>query len=239
MSALYKQVCDQVLQQISEGVRKVGDRLPPESEFADEIGVSRSTVRMAFTELESIGVLRRRKRAGTEIIAAIPQPKFHMSTASIHELLSIGHDAEFHISDIKTLPTKDVDALDGYHSETDHWLAVFGSRTMKDEATPFCINQVYVPARFAGIEPLLKSSTNLSVFQAIEQAFEVSVSRVTQLTSIVPCPEGDAQVMGLEAGTSVLQIDATLYVQNDTVMEVSVARFDPSRFSMYTDVSIQ
>ncbi len=238
MSALYRQICEQILQQISNGERKVGDRLAPEAEFANEIGVSRSTVRMAFNELESIGVLRRRKRAGTEIIAAKPQPKFKMSTSSINELLSIGHDTEFHVDGISTVHSSDIATLQDHHSETDYWLEVSGFRTMKNESTPFGINQVYVPARFAGIEPLLES-TDFSVFQAIEQAFDVSVSRVTQLTSIVQCSEKDARIMGLKAGESVLQIDATLYVDEDTLMELSVARFDPSRFSLYTDVTIE
>ncbi len=238
MSALYRQICEQILQQISSGERKVGDRLAPESEFASEMGVSRSTIRMAFNELESIGVLRRRKRAGTEIIATKPQPKFSMSTSSINELLSIGHDTEFQLESITTVHSSDVSSLRDQHSETDFWLEVSGSRTMKNESTPFGINQVYVPARFAGIEPLLES-TDFSVFQAIEQAFNVSVCRVTQLTSIVQCSEKDAHTMGLKVGTSVLQIDATLYVQEDTLMELSVARFDPSRFNLYTDVAIK
>ena len=238
MSALYQQICDQILQQISSGERKVGDRFAPEAEFASEMGVSRSTIRMAFNELESIGVLRRRKRAGTEIIAKKPQPKFSMSTASINELLSIGHNTEFHVESITTVHSSDVTCLQDHHSETDHWLEVSGTRTMKNEATPFGINQVYVPARFAGVEPLL-ASTDYSVFQVIEQAFNVSVSRVTQLTSIVKCSEKDASTMGLKVDAPVLQIDATLYVEEDTVMELSVARFDPSRFTLYTDVAIR
>lgn len=238
MSALYRQICNQILQQIASGERKVGDRLAPESEFANELGVSRSTIRMAFNELESIGVLRRRKRAGTEIIANKPQPKFIMSTSSINELLSIGHDTEFHLESITTVQSSDVSCLQDHHNEADFWLEVSGARTMKNESIPFGINQVYIPARFAGIEPLLKS-TDFSVFQAIEQAFNVSVCRVIQTTSAVQCSEKDARTMGLKVGAPALQIDATLYVQEDIVMELSVARFDPSRFTLYTDVAIK
>lgn len=64
MKALYLQVSDTILKQISAGERKVGDRLPPEADFATELGVSRSTLRLAFNQLESHGVLRRRKKAG-------------------------------------------------------------------------------------------------------------------------------------------------------------------------------
>lgn len=237
MRALYQQVSEQILEQISSGQRKVGDRLPPESEFANELGVSRSTVRLAFTELESSGVLRRRKRAGTEIIAAKPQPKFNMATSSINELLSIGHNTGFHVESISTVHVDDVAILQAHHSETDHWLEVSGSRTMADESKPFGTNRVYVPARFAGIEPVLKS-TNASVFQAIERHFDISVNRVTQTTTAIPCPERDAEIMGIETAAPVLQIDAALYVEDDLLMELSVAIFDPSRFRLFSDVSI-
>ncbi|MFK7853114.1 MAG: GntR family transcriptional regulator [Granulosicoccus sp.] len=237
MSALYRQVCDELLLEISSGQRNVGDRLPPEAEFANEVGVSRSTIRLAFKELESIGVLRRRKRAGTVIIASTPQPKFSMATSGINDLLSIGNDTAFHIDNIATVHVDDVETLQGHHSETDYWLEVSGSRTMNNEKRPFGTNQVYIPARFSGIEPVLEK-TNLSVFQAIERAFNVTVNRVTQSTTAIPCPEREAGIMGIKVGESVLKIDAALYVEDNLLMELSVALFDPTRFRLFSDVVI-
>jgi len=161
-----------------------------------------------------------------------------MTTSSINELLSIGHDTAFHIKNIATVHVEYVATLQGQNSETEHWLEVSGSRTMQNESIPFGTNKVYVPARFAGIEPL-SESTNISVFQAIEQAFEVSVCRVTQMISVVQCPKNDACIMGIAAGTAVLQIDATLFVEDDILKELSVARFDPARFRLSTDVAIE
>lgn len=238
MSALYRKVCTQILEQIASGQRKVGDRLPPEKEFASELGISRSTLRLAFTELESNGVLRRRKRAGTQIIAAEPQPKFSMATSGIHDVLSLGRNTAFHISKVSTIHSDDVGFLQGHHSETEHWLEVCGARTMNDDSRPFSANRVYIPAKFAGIEPLLKN-TDTSVFQTIEKAFGVSVSRVTQSTRAIACSREDAGVLGLNSGAPVLQIDAALYAQQGELMELSVAVFDPARFQLYSDVSIE
>lgn len=237
MSALYRQVCDQILAQIASGRRKVGDRLPPEEEFASELGVSRSTLRLAFSELESSGVVRRRKRAGTQIIAAQMQPKFSMITTGIHDVLSLGRNTAFHISQVSTVHSDDIEILQAHHSETGFWLEVSGTRTMNDDSTPFSTNRVYVPARFAGIEPVL-NTTDSAVFQTIEKVFDVSVGRVTQSTQAISCGKNDAGILGLKAGAPVLQIDAVLYVQTGELMELSVATFDPSRFQLYSDVSI-
>ncbi len=72
----------------------------------------------------------------------------------------------------------------------------------------------------------------------IEKAFEVSVSRVTQETIAIACPAHDAKILGLKVGSPVLQINAILYIEDDVLMELSVALFDPERFRLFSDVSI-
>jgi GntR family transcriptional repressor for pyruvate dehydrogenase complex len=50
-------VADQLKKLISDGVVKVGDRLPPERELAEQMGVSRASVREALQQLEMQGML--------------------------------------------------------------------------------------------------------------------------------------------------------------------------------------
>ena len=237
MSALYRQVCGQILQQIASGELKIGDRLPPEADYAAELGISRTTLRLAFSELEASGVLQRRKRTGTQIISDTPKQRFNMATSGINELLSLGRDTQFRVTDVRTVRTNEVAQLDGHTSETDHWLEVSGTRTLPGEPTPFSVNRVYVPARFSGIEPLL-AGMDTSVFRAIETTFNVSVGRVNQVAKAIACPAHEARILGLSAGAPVLEINAELYLRNEELMEVSVAIYDPDRFQVRTDVRI-
>lgn len=238
MSTLYAKVCENILDQIQNGALKVGDRLPPEAEYAATLGISRSTLRLAFAELEASGVLRRKKRAGTEIISDTPKQRFNMATSGIGELLSLGRDTEFSTFGSKTVRTEDVAQLDGLVSETGHWLEVHGARKMAAEAKPFSVNRVYVPARYAAIEPLL-GTHNTSVYQIIETTFGVCVGRVSQTVRAIGCPPSEAHIMGLQDGAPVLQIEAHLFLRDGTLMEVSVATFDPARFQVRTDVEIE
>ena len=237
MSTLYNQVCDNILNQIESGVLKVGDRLPPEADYAATLGVSRSTLRLAFAELEASGVLQRRKRAGTEIISDTPKKRFSMATSDIHELLSLGRDTEFVIDATKTVRTEDIAELDGLKSETGHWLEVSGTRTLAGEAAPFSTNRVYVPARFAAIEPLVRTAET-AVFRTIENTFEVTVARVNQTVRAIACPKADAQIIGLKTGSPALRIEAQLFLQDGSLMEVSIATYDPERFQVSNDVKI-
>ncbi len=237
MSTLYSQVCDQILDQIKCGALKVGDKFPPEADYAAELGISRSTLRLAFADLEASGVLKRRKRAGTVIISDAPQQRFNMATTGINELLSLGRDTQFKITAIRTVRTEEIPQLECYHSETGHWLEVQGERRLEGEPMPFSANRVYVPARYAGIEPVL-NSTETSVFRAIEESFNVSVGRVSQAVNAIACPASVAEIIGLSAGAPVLQIEAQLYTRDGDLMEISVATFDPERFQVRTDVQI-
>jgi GntR family transcriptional repressor for pyruvate dehydrogenase complex len=62
---LYEQVADQISTWITENGLRPGDRLPPERELAQRLGVSRATLSQALVALEVIGVVVVRHGDGT------------------------------------------------------------------------------------------------------------------------------------------------------------------------------
>lgn len=64
------EVAQQIQTRILEGSFKTGDRLPPERLFAQELGVSRSSLREAIQKLESRGMLSSRQGGGTFVTAS-------------------------------------------------------------------------------------------------------------------------------------------------------------------------
>jgi GntR family transcriptional repressor for pyruvate dehydrogenase complex len=64
-SRLYEQVADQITSWIKENGLQPGDRLPPERELAQRLGVSRATLSQALVALEVIGVVVVRHGDGT------------------------------------------------------------------------------------------------------------------------------------------------------------------------------
>lgn len=61
---LYRQIADQLRQLIESGEFAVGERLPTERELADQLGISRPTVREALIALEVEGRIRIRVGSG-------------------------------------------------------------------------------------------------------------------------------------------------------------------------------
>jgi len=75
---VYEDIVGQVQALIQEGVLKPGDRLPPERELAERLGVSRSSLREAIRALELRGLVVSRPGAGTFV-----------STESVETILSV------------------------------------------------------------------------------------------------------------------------------------------------------
>jgi len=66
---LVDEVIKQLHQQISLGIYKIGDKIPPESDLVTLLGVSRTTVREAIRALSSTGLLDVRQGDGTYVLA--------------------------------------------------------------------------------------------------------------------------------------------------------------------------
>jgi GntR family transcriptional regulator, transcriptional repressor for pyruvate dehydrogenase complex len=78
----------------------IGDRLPPEVELAQRFGLSRSKLREALRQWESLGVIARNKGAGTRLVAAVSTRTVHLplmvqiEAASLTRVLAVRRPLE-------------------------------------------------------------------------------------------------------------------------------------------------
>lgn len=82
---LYRQVAEEIKRYILDHGLKTGDALPTEVEFAQQLGVSRPTVREALKGLQMVGVLTSRKGSGhavgaLNLLELARQFSFHVQT---------------------------------------------------------------------------------------------------------------------------------------------------------------
>ncbi|MFW5737109.1 MAG: FadR/GntR family transcriptional regulator [Halanaerobium sp.] len=64
---VYEQIIEQIREMIYEGELKKGDKLPSERQLKKDLGVSRASIREAFSALEMIGLIESRPGEGTFI----------------------------------------------------------------------------------------------------------------------------------------------------------------------------
>ena len=72
------------LEQLALGVLKPGDKLPPERDLAQQLGVSRNVLREALRSLEMAGVLRLQKFQATSRVhhVAVAMPTANVASAT-------------------------------------------------------------------------------------------------------------------------------------------------------------
>ena len=61
---VYQKVIEQIGEMIKTGYLKKGDKLPPERELVEQLGVSRTSIREAVRVLEILGVIESRQGEG-------------------------------------------------------------------------------------------------------------------------------------------------------------------------------
>jgi len=80
---LYQQIESYLRQNILSGNLLPETRLPATRQLAQDLGVSRITVRNAYAELESGGLIDSREGSGTYVLPLAPLPAFQKSAAGI------------------------------------------------------------------------------------------------------------------------------------------------------------
>jgi len=90
---IYLQILEQIKDNIIEGNLKSGDRLPSERQWAEQLGVSRATIREAIRALEMIGLVKCQQGEGNFIAVdyedTLTQPltiMFWLSKAKISQI---------------------------------------------------------------------------------------------------------------------------------------------------------
>lgn len=69
---LYKEIATAIKQQLSDGVYKVGDKLPTERTLSETFGVGRAVIREAMILLEAEGFIDIRKSSGVYVLKTKP-----------------------------------------------------------------------------------------------------------------------------------------------------------------------
>lgn len=83
---IYKQLEQQLVDMISSGALKAGDRLPSEQELSELTGASNGTVKRAYTELSNQGILKRIQGSGT-FVTQVGDPECLQLHQRVEDLL--------------------------------------------------------------------------------------------------------------------------------------------------------
>ncbi len=228
---LYQNVANLVAKQIESGAYKIGSLLPREEDLAQNLNVSRNTMRHALKLLEDQGLILRKKRVGTVVIASRPNPSMAVNLTSLDSFGQVAERTDFHpaTSGPMALPQdlSEVCETDGPVSK--NWMRVAGPRTDTLSGQPYSYVAFYFPERFGRVAQLVGPKTGL-VYRIIEETFGVTVDTVQVEILASPIGADVAEALGLAEGSVLLKLLEVMREADGSVIEAVEAYYQPETF---------
>ena len=224
-------------EQIGSGRLRPGQRLGAERALAAEFGVSRATLRQALAVLEEGGVVRRVPgRGGGTFVAKGKIERDLSRIVGVPALLrSQGVVAGTRVLSARLTEPGDV-AAQALHTRPGE-LVVDLVRIRLADGSPFSLENARLPAkRFPG---LLELPLGGSVYELIEDHFDVSPAKATERIEVVQAAPDEAMILEVEPGAPLLAITRTVTDADGEPIEFSrdLFRADRTRIVVTTEGS--
>jgi GntR family transcriptional regulator len=102
---IYRQIVNQVKYLVASGLLRPGEELPPIRTLALQLKVTPNTIVKAYGELETSGVIHKRRGSGTFVSQGRPQQvtlreRRRVIEQRIDALLAEAHQLSFHVDDV-------------------------------------------------------------------------------------------------------------------------------------------
>lgn len=236
MEARYATLARQIVSDISSGRIAVGAQLPSEVELASQYEVSRATVRSALDVVEELGLISRKRRAGTRVESAKPTRDYTGSVMTVGELMQYAAETERHVRQVEDIVCSAALARQLGCAPGKAWTNVQMLRTEPSPAgtrggRPICWTDVYLePDIGHAIRDRVHVSHGL-ICEMIEQQCGRFIFEVKQSIRAVLLPEMLADALGAAAGSAALEITRRYLDPLGGMVQASVSVHPTDRFT--------
>jgi GntR family transcriptional regulator len=231
----YRRIADELNRKISTGIYPVGGLLPTELELCAKYRASRSTVREALRLLRDAGLISRRRRTGTEVVAQTTPASFRQPTNSIGDLLQYAEETRLTILSTRRIICDASLARQLECREGRAWLKINSLRTVPDDDRPICMTTAYVDADLPDIGARLGSVTG-PISAMLEQSYGIRIARVDQTIQAMSLSRRQAELLRADPGSPALRAVRRYYQPDGVLIEVSSAIHPADRFTYVTSL---
>ena len=233
----YEALARDVRKQILQGHYADGRRLPTEVEFAARYGVSRQTVRRAFHDLVSEGMVYRTPGRGTFV--APRDGSYVRQFGSVDDLMGLSADTRMEV--IAPLRRQvDIGAAGRLRLPDDIVYSV-AFRRLRGRI-PFCLTVVSLPPEaglaLASVAELTteRATSEVTIIGLLDARLDAPIAVAEQSITVALADAFAAESLGCPAGHPLLRIDR-LYLDTDGApVELAVSHFRPELYFYRTSL---
>ena len=226
----YQVVADALRDHIRQNAQASAQRLPTEAELSARYGVSRGTVRRAYLDLVSEGLVERVPGRGSFPVRRDP---YRRTFGTVDELLALSEDTPMEVV-LPFAAVSDPDAAAALGLQFDDVYRVTYIRL--HDSSPFCYTEVFVPPRLKSI--LLSAAflravgarSDATILGILDRDMSSPVAGARQAITAVPAPADIAVHIGAQEGDPVLRIERVHFDSEGRPVERCVNHFNPDRY---------
>ena len=229
----FAEIARELTEAIASGRYPVGTVLPTELELRDHYRTSRHTVRAALHELQQLGLVSRRKNAGTRVESARPRNEFRPTLASVDDL------AQFGAEHLRLMQSTDVIAADRdlagtlQCAEGTRFLRISSLRIDADkESRPVGWTDVYIDPAYTEVAEAAREQPDTLISSLIEARYGRCIAEIQQDVRGVIVSDEMAKRLDVKAGTAGLEIVRRYLDVASATFEVSITIHPAERFSV-------
>jgi len=222
----------ELMEGISSGRFPIGSLLPTEFELCALYGASRYAVRVAINELVELGLVSRRKRAGTRVEARTAPRNYRQSLASLDDLVQFGssHVRVVQETGEMLLDRTLAEALGA--SEGARWLRISSLRLDGGpKSVPIGWTDVYLDPAYPDIIDLVRASPDTLIVSLVEARHGRHVAEIRQDITAATVPERIAAPLQVEPGSPALRIVRRYLDHTGIAFEISDTIHPAGRFT--------
>jgi len=232
---LYLQVQMDILAAISSGAYAAGDMLPTESEFCEQYGVSRATVRRAIENLSVDGIVVKQHGVGTFVQKRPTVGQSVRFRGYLDDILILDPENHYQLVSIetRTFPEEIAKIFGGDEFAT----GTVSLNLLRRKGRSVMVGERYLPTRIAEYEQHSDYETGEQPTVAILKKAGIRIARGHQIMKAVTASQKVAGLLGVSQGTPLMASSRTYHDIHDKAVAVIEAIYHPTNFEMFIDLA--
>ena len=226
---LYRQLVEHLIGQIDEGELATGSRVPSERELAEDLGVSRTTARLAIDELVTSGIVYREQGRGT----FVAEPRMHslQGFASFStDVLARGMQPRSRVLKLEVINPDPTIRKKLRLGPVDTAIHLVRLRLADD--TPVAIQEAYLPE---SIVPGLADVDleDRSLFDLLRDQYYIYPAWTEAEVTALTATEDESSLLGLDSQGPVLVVTGLTFTDSFEVVEAVRTVYPGGGFGLY------
>jgi GntR family transcriptional regulator len=222
-------IAAQLAAEIQSARYAVGSRFPTEPELRERFGVGRHTIREALKLLTEQGLVGRRRKTGTFVLATSPVSPYVHSLRDLKGLLDFAETTQLEVKHVGGV-SANTKLLSGFDDvPPGRWLRVAGLRLVRGEDAPLCWSEILVPERFSPPREQVLASPK-AIYEEVMAHNGFKLESVEQDITAALLPAAMMSLLGVESDSSALLVKRRYVAHTGETFEVSHNLYPANRY---------